>query len=42
MEKARILQSSEANEWAADVTFDGGPKSQTKDLRPGFPLVIHY
>jgi hypothetical protein len=42
MEKARILQSSEANEWAVEVKFEGAPKSQTKDLRPGFPLVIHY
>ena len=42
LEKARILQSSEGNEWAVEITFDGGQKSQTKDLRPDLPLVIHY
>ncbi len=41
LEKARILQSSEGNEWAVEITFDGGQKSQTKDLRPDLPLVIH-
>lgn len=42
LEKARIFQSSEGNEWAVEITFDGGRKSQTKDLRPDLPLVIHY
>ncbi len=42
LEKERIFQSSEGNEWAVEVTFDGGRKSQTKDLRPDLPLVIHY
>src|SRR5437667_446158 len=42
LEKARILQSSEGNEWAVEITFDGGQKSQTKDLRPDLPLVLHY
>ena len=42
LEEARIFQSSEGNEWAVEITFDGGQKSQTKDLRPDLPLVIHY
>jgi hypothetical protein len=42
LEKARIFQSSEGNEWVVEITFDGGQKSQTKDLRPDLPLVIHY
>ena len=42
LEKARIFQSSEGNEWAVEITFDGGQKSQTKDLRPDLPLIIHY
>jgi hypothetical protein len=42
LEKAGILQSSQGNEWAVEITFDGGQKSQTKDLRPDLPLVIHY
>ena len=42
LEKAGIFQSSEGNEWAVEITFDGGRKNQTKDLRPELPLVIHY
>jgi hypothetical protein len=42
LEKARIFQSGEGNEWAVEITLDGGRKSQTKDLRPDLPLVIHY
>jgi len=42
LEKARILQSSEGNEWAVEITFDAGQKRQTRDLRPDLPLVIHY
>jgi len=42
LDKARIFQSSEGNEWAVEITFDDGRKSQTKDLRPDLPLVIHY
>ena len=42
LEKAGIFQSSEGNEWAVEITFDHGRKSQTKDLRPDLPLVIHY
>ncbi len=42
LEKARIFHSSEGNDWAVEITFDNGRKSQTKDLRPDLPLVIHY
>jgi Glyoxalase-like domain len=42
LEKAGIFQSSVGNQWAVEITFDGGRKGQTKDLRPGLPLVIHY
>jgi hypothetical protein len=42
LENARIFQSSKGNEWAVEITFDDGRKSQTKDLRPDLPLVIHY
>src|SRR5215813_11468330 len=42
LEKAGIFQSSEGNEWAVEITFDGGRKGQTRDLRPNLPLVIHY
>ena len=42
LEKAAIFKSTEGKEWAIEITFDGGRKSQTKDLRPDLPLVIHY
>jgi hypothetical protein len=42
LEKARIFKSTEGKEWAIEVTFDGGRKAQTKDLRPDLPLIIHY
>jgi hypothetical protein len=40
--KIGIFKSSEGKEWAIEMTFDAGRKSQTKDLRPDLPLVIHY
>jgi len=42
LEKAAIFKSTEGKEWAIEITFDGGRKSQTKDLRPDLPMVIHY
>jgi hypothetical protein len=42
LEKAAIFKSTEGKEWAIEITFDGGRKSQTKDLRPDLPLLIHY
>jgi hypothetical protein len=42
LEKAGIFKSSEGKEWAIEITFDGGRKVQTKDLRPDLPLIIHY
>ena len=42
LEKGGIFKSTEESEWALEVTFDAGRKSQTKDLRPDLPLVLHY
>jgi hypothetical protein len=42
LEKAGIFKSTEGKEWAIELTFDAGRKSQTKDLRPDLPLIIHY
>ena len=42
LEKAGIFKSTEGKEWVIEVTFDGGRKAQTKDLRPDLPLMIHY
>lgn len=42
VEQAGVFKSTEGKDWAVELTFDGGRKSQTKDLRPDLPLVIHY
>jgi hypothetical protein len=42
LEKAGIFKSTEGKEWAIEITFDGGRKAQTKDLRSDLPLIIHY
>ena len=42
LEKAGIFKSTEGKAWAIEITFDGGRKSQTRDLRPDLPLIIHY
>jgi len=33
---------AQGEEWAVELTFDGGKKKKSKDLRPDLPLVIHY
>jgi hypothetical protein len=42
LEGAGIFKASEGEEWAIEVTFDGGRKAQTKDLRPDLPLILHF
>ncbi len=42
LEKAGIFKVSEGTDWAIEITFDAGRKTQTKDLRPDLPLIIHY
>jgi hypothetical protein len=42
LEKAALFKSSKGKEWAIEITFDGGRKAQTKDLRPDLPLILHY
>lgn len=42
LEKAGMFKSTEGAEWAVEITFDGGRKTQTKDLRPDLPVVLHY
>jgi hypothetical protein len=42
VKKAGIFKSTKEKEWAIEITFDGGRKTQTKDLRPDLPLIIHY
>jgi len=38
----RAQREADEIQWAVEVTFDAGRKTQTKDLRPDLPLIIHY
>ncbi len=42
LEKAGIFKDCPGDEWAVEVTFDGGRKTQKKDLRPDLPLILRY
>ena len=42
LETTRIFKTTEGKEWAIEITFDGGRKAQTKDLRSDLPLITHY
>ena len=42
LETTGIFKTTEGREWAIEITFDGGRKAQTKDLRPDLPLITHY
>jgi len=33
---------SSGNGWAVEITFDGGAKGETQDLRPSLPIVVRY
>jgi hypothetical protein len=42
LEKAGVIGAKSGKEWAVELTFDGGRKRQTKDLRSQLPLVVKY
>jgi len=33
---------SSAAQWLLEVTFDGGARGMTRDLRPDLPIVVHF
>jgi hypothetical protein len=40
--RAGVLQTGSGEAWLAQLTFDGGARGQSKDLRPELPLVLRY
>jgi len=39
---AGAIELATGDAWLAEITFDGGRKHETRDLRPDLPLLIHY
>lgn len=39
---AKVIGVTTGPEWAVELTFDGGGRGKTKDLRPELPLVVKY
>jgi hypothetical protein len=42
LQKSGVIAVQSAKEWVVELTFDGGAKGKTKDLRPDLPLVVKY
>jgi len=39
---AGIITLGKGGQWLIEMTFDGGAKKKSKDLRPDLPLIIRY
>jgi len=42
LKKTHALDVQEGEDWAVELTFDGGGKGKSRDLRPDLPLLIRY
>jgi hypothetical protein len=42
LQKLGLLSVEQGSEWLLNLTFDGGSKKNSKDLRPDLPLVVHF
>jgi hypothetical protein len=42
LQKEHLLGVKRGDQWLLELTFDGGRKKKSKDLRPDLPLVIRY
>ena len=42
VEKSVMYGLRSGNGWAVEITFDGGAKGETQDLRPSLPIVVRY
>lgn len=42
LQKQHLLSIKQGDEWLLELTFDGGSKKKSKDLRPDLPLVVRY
>ena len=42
LRKLRLVEITQGHDWLLELTFDGGKRRQSKDLRPELPLFIRY
>jgi Glyoxalase-like domain len=42
LQTQHVLSIKAGDQWLLELTFDGGKRKQTKDLRPDLPVVIRY
>jgi hypothetical protein len=42
LNRMHILGVDQGDEWAVELTFDGGKNGKSRDLRPDLPLAIRY
>jgi len=42
LQRERILRLDQGEQWLLDLSFDGGKKKKSKDLRPDLPLILRY
>src|SRR5215471_1689334 len=42
LRRERILRLDQGEQWLLDLSFDGGKKKKSKDLRPDLPLILRY
>src|SRR5262249_33302236 len=42
LQAQRVLRMAPGEPWRLELTFDGGKRKRTKDLRPELPLVIRF
>jgi hypothetical protein len=42
LQKLHVVGVEQGKQWLVELTFDGGERKKSKDLRPDLPLVIRY
>ncbi len=42
LQKLHVIGVEQGEEWLVELTFDGGKRKESNDLRPDLPLVIRY
>jgi hypothetical protein len=42
LQKLKLVDLGQSEEWLVEVTFDGGQKHKVEDLRPHLPLLVRY
>jgi hypothetical protein len=42
LQSQHVLSVTQGDQWLLELTFDGGKRKKSKDLRPDFPVVIRY